>query len=264
MPFGADPAAALLGAPLAVLAFQAVLVFARLGAAALLLPGIGEQEIPAAPRLVLGLVVTALLLPGIGPALPDAPEAPLEAARLLLLEVLAGLFLGGLARLVVFALGIAGQAVALLLGLATVLVPEAQFGGQGTAPARLLMMGGVALVLGSGLYAVPLRALAESYTVLPPGASWPAGEAAELYARAAGESVALALRLAAPFVLGAVLFHLALALLARLAPQLQIFFIAMPGQILLGLTLFALLLPALMETFGAAATEAFAALPGLR
>jgi flagellar biosynthetic protein FliR len=259
-----EAAVGLLGVPPATLAFQAMLAFARLGAAAMLLPGLGEQEIPALPRLALGLALAALLLPGIAPVLPAAPEAPAEAARLLLLEVLAGLFLGGLARLVVFALGIAGQAVALLLGLATVLVPEAQFGGQGTAPARLLMMGGVALVLGSGLYAVPLRALAESYTVLPPGAPWPAGEAAELYARAAGESVALALRLAAPFVLAAVLFHLALALLARLAPQLQIFFIAMPGQILLGLTLFALLLPALMETFGAAATEAFAALPGLR
>jgi len=265
MPIGADAAAlALFGASPATLAFQAVLAFARLGAAVMLLPGLGEQEIPVMLRLVLGLALVALLLPGIAPTLPPAPEAPAEAVRLLLLELLAGLFLGGLARLVAYALGIAGQAVALLLSLATVLVPDPVLGGQGTAPARLLMLGGAVLLLGSGLYAVPLRALAESYAVLPPGAPWPAGAAAELYAQAAGECLALALRLAGPFVLGAILFHLGLGLLARLAPQLQIYFLAVPGQILLGLALFALLFPVLMELFGAAAAAAFAALPGLR
>lgn len=265
MPPGAGEAVAgLLGGapPPAALAFQAMLVFARVGAAAMLLPGLGEQEAPPLPRLTLGLALVPLLLPGLAPSLPAVPEAPAEALRLLALEVLAGLFLGGLARLVVLALGMAGQAVALLLGLATVLAPDPQFGGQGTAPARLLMLAGAVLVLGSGLYAVPLRALAESYAVLPPGAPWPAGGAAELYAQAVGDSLALALRLAAPFVLAAVLFHLALALLARLAPQVQIFFVATPGQLLLGLALFALLFPALMDAFGVAAAAAFAALPG--
>ncbi|MBW8269836.1 flagellar biosynthetic protein FliR [Caldovatus aquaticus] len=250
------------GAPLATLAFQAVLVFARIGAAAMLLPGLGEQEVPAMPRLALGLALVPLLLPGLAPALPPAPEAPAETLRLLALEALAGLFLGGLARLVALALGMAGQAVALLLGLATVLAPDPQFGAQGTAPARLLLLAGAVLVLGSGLYALPLRALAESYAVLPPGAPWPAGEAAELAAQAASDSLALALRLAAPFVLAAVLFHLALALLARLAPQVQIFFVATPGQLLLGLALFALLFPAMMDAFAEAAAAAFAALAG--
>ncbi len=261
---GAGDAAALL-AGLPMLAFQAVLVFARLGAAAMALPGLGEQEVPAPLRLALGLALVPLLLPGLAPVLPPAPpDSVAEAVRLLLVEVLAGLFLGGLARLVALALAMAGQAVALLLGLATVLVPDAQFGAQGgTAPARLFGLAGAALLLGSGLYALPLRALAESYALLPAGAPWPAGEAAEAYARAAGESLGLALRLAAPFVLGAALFNLALALLARLAPQVPIFFVATPGQILLGLALLALLLPAMLESFLAAAAAAFAALPSV-
>jgi flagellar biosynthesis protein FliR len=255
--------AALLAA-LPALALQAVLVFARLGATAMVLPGLGEQEVPPMLRLALGLALVALVLPGMAPGLPGPPDSVAEAVRLLGIEALAGLWLGGLARVVVLALAMAGQAVALMLGLASVLVPDAQLGAQGTAMARLFGLAGVVLVLGSGLYAVPLRALVESYTVLPAGAAWPAGEAAEAFATAAAESVALALRLAAPFVLGAALFNLALALLSRLAPQVQIYFIATPGQILLGIGLLALLLPAMLGAFAATAAASLATLPGVR
>jgi flagellar biosynthetic protein FliR len=251
-------------ARLPVLAFQAVLLFARLGAAAMALPGLGEQEAPATVRLALGLALVPLLLPGLAPDLPAAPDSAAEAVRLLAVEVLIGLWLGGLARLVALALGMAGQAVALMLGLASVLTPDAQLGAQGTATARLFGLAGVAVLLGSGLYALPLRALAESYALLPPGAPWPADAAAEAFAAATGEALALALRLAAPFVLGAVLFNLALGLLARIAPQVQVHFMAMPGQILGGLALLALLMPAILAAWREAAEAGFAALPGLR
>jgi len=255
--------AALLAA-LPVLAFQAVLLFARLGATAMVLPGLGEQEVPAMLRLALGLALVVLLLPGVAPSLPAPPDSVAEAVRLLGIEVVTGLWLGGLARIVVLALTMAGQAVALLLGLASALVPDAVLGAQGTATARLFGLAGAVLVLGSGLYAVPLRALVESYAILPAGGAWPAGAAAEAMATAAGESLALALRLAAPFVLGSVLFNLALALLSRLAPQVQIYFIATPGQILLGLGLLALLMPAILGAFETSAAAILAALPGAR
>jgi flagellar biosynthetic protein FliR len=210
-------------AALPVLAFQAVLAFARLGAAAMVLPGLGEEEVPTAIRLGLGLV---LLLPGIAPGLPQAPDSAAEAVRVILIEVLVGLWLGGLARLVVMAMAVAGQAIALLLGLAQAMVPDPMLGGLGTAPGRLLSLAAVVVVFSTGLYAIPLRALAESYTLLPPGDPFPAGE-----------SLALSLRLAAPFVVAAIIINVALGLLARIAPQVQVYFVAIPGQVLLGLAL---------------------------
>jgi flagellar biosynthetic protein FliR len=119
-------------------------------------------------------------------------------------------------------------------------------------------------VLSSGLYAVALRALADSYALIPAGAALPAGFAAESIAAAGAAALDLALRLAAPFVIAAVVLNLALGLLARLAPQVQTFFVAIPGQILGGIALLALLAPPLVATYAEALRAGFATLPGAR
>lgn len=250
-------------AALPVLAFQAVLLMARLGAAVMVLPGLGEAEIPANIRLGLGAGLALLLLPGLAPLLPAAPDSAAGTVRLLALEVVVGLWLGGLARLIAMAMAVAGQAIALLLGLAQALVPDPALGGQGTATARLLALAAAVAVLSTGLYAIPLRALADSYATFPAGDPFPAGPAAEAFAAAAGESLALALRLAAPFVVAAIVLNVALGLLARIAPQVQVYFIAVPGQVLVGLALLAAVLPPLLGTFAEAARAAFFVLPGL-
>jgi flagellar biosynthetic protein FliR len=249
---------------LPALAFQAVLVFARLGAAVLLLPGLGEADVPAPVRLALGLAMLALLLPVLAPGLPAAPEAGAEAVRLVAQEVVVGLWLGGLARIVALALSVAGQAVATLIGLQGLLAMDPELGGQGTALARLLGLAAAVLVLGTGLYAVALRALVESYALIPAGAPLPAGAAAEAVAAAGAAMLELALRLAAPFVIGAVVLNVALGLLARLAPQVQTFFVAVPGQILAGIALLMLVAPPLLLAYAEALRAAFQALPGAR
>ncbi len=81
-------------------------------------------------------------------------------------------------------------------------------------------------------------------------------------AAVAGESLALAMRIAAPFVLAAVLFNAALGLLARVAPQSQIFVVAAPAQILGGFVLLAALLPTMLALWGDEITAAFLRLPG--
>ena len=241
---------------LPTVAFQAVLVLARMGGAVLLLPGLGEQDIPASIRLALLLALVALLLPVLAPGLPAVPEDMPEFLRLLALETGIGLWLGLLARLVALALAQAGQVMALMVGLASPLQTDPVFGSQATATGRLFSLMAATLVLSTGLYALPLRALAESYAVLPPGASLGFGAPAESVAQAVANSLALALRLAAPLVLAAVLGNFALGLLARLAPQVQVFAIAAPGQIICGLLLMGLLLPAMLAVWLAAAGEA--------
>ena len=249
---------------LPALAFQAVLVFARLGAAVMLLPGLGEQEIPPTIRLALGLALLGVLLPVVGPALPPAPDQGAEALRLIVQEVVVGLWLGGIARILALAMAMAGQAIATLIGLQGMLVTDPALGAQGTALGRAFGLLTAVLVLSSGLYAVALRALADSYALIPAGAALPAGFAAESIAAAGAAALDLALRLAAPFVIAAVVLNLALGLLARLAPQVQTFFVAIPGQILGGIALLALLAPPLVATYAEALRAGFATLPGAR
>lgn len=246
------------------LAFQAMLVFARLAAATMLLPGLGEQEIPARIRLGLALAITAALLPVLLPGLPPAPGDAAEAARLIVQEVAVGLWLGGLARLAALAFAMAGQAIAALIGLQGLMVSDPEIGGQATAVARAFGLLSAVLVLGSGLHAIALRALTDSYAVLPAGGALPLGDVAESVAQAGAASLALALRLAAPFVIAAVVLNIGLGLLSRLVPQVQTFFVVVPGQILAGLALLALLAPAMLLAYGTALREAFLALPGAR
>jgi len=121
------------GAVLATLptwAFAFVLVMARIGAAIMLLPGLGEAEPPAMLRLGLALGVTTLLVPGIEPLIPPVPEAGLQAAFMVAAEVITGLWLGWLARLLALALPVAGQFIAYMLGSTTFCSPIRNWGAR--------------------------------------------------------------------------------------------------------------------------------------
>ncbi|WP_426956971.1 flagellar biosynthetic protein FliR [Muricoccus radiodurans] len=246
------------------LAFQAVLLFSRLGAAVMILPGLGEAEVPPQIRLGLGLGLVLLVLPVLAPFLPPVPDAAAEALRLVTVEIVIGLWIGGMARLLAMAFSVAMQAAASLVGLASVLVQDPAVGSGATALGRLGSLAAAVIVLSGGLYALPLRALVDSYALIPAGGSWPAGAAAEELAEAGAAMLALGLRLAGPFVMASVLINLALALIARVAPQIQVFFVASPGAILAGLGLLALLGPPLVATFTEALVIGWASLPGLR
>lgn len=244
------------------LAFHAVLLLCRLGAAAMLLPGLGEVEVPATLRLTLALGLVLVLLPVLAPGLPAMPGDVAGLARLILIETGIGLWIGLLARFLAMALAQAGQVVALLIGLASPLQGDMVLGASATALARMFALATAALVLATGLYEIPLRALVESYAVLPAGQGLPAGAAAETLARKAADSLALAMQLAAPFVLAAILFNAGLGLIARLAPQAQVFVVAAPVQILGGFLLIILLLPAILAVWQGAMTQGFLRLPG--
>ena len=252
--------AALLAA-LPSLAFQAVLLFCRLGAAVMLLPGLGEAEIPPMLRLALGLGLVLALLPALAPGLPAMPADPGPLIRMVATEVVVGLWFGLLTRVLALALAQAGQVIALMIGLASPIQGDMVLGAAATSLARLLALATAALVLASGAYAIPLRALAASYALLPAG-ELPAGGAAAALVTMAAHSIALAMQLAAPFVLAAMLFNAALGLLARLAPQSQVFMVATPVQIMGGFLLLYLLLPVMLTLWARGMQAGFAQLPG--
>ena len=94
-------------------------------------------------------------------------------------EVITGLWIGWLARLLVLALPIAGQFIAYMLGVANVLQPDADLGGLASPIEQLFAMVAPLIILITGLYAVPLAALAGSYKLIPPGTLLPAADTAE-------------------------------------------------------------------------------------
>ena len=242
-------------------AFAFVLVLSRTGMAVMLLPGLGEAEPPPMVRAGLALALTGLVLPGVGPVVP--PGSGVEAAGMVAAELGVGAMLGWLARLPSMALTMAGAVVSYMLGLSSVVQTDPALGGQSAALARLFGLAAPVLILSTGLYALPVSALAGSYQLAGPGQLLPAGPLAETVVGAVSASFALAIQLAAPFILVGFVFQAALGLLARLVPQLQVYTAAVPGQILGGLLLLmAVALPLLGEWAGAVRV-AWSALPGL-
>jgi flagellar biosynthetic protein FliR len=243
-------------------AFAFMLLLCRAGAALMSAPGWGEQDLPQTVRLGFALAFTLLLLPALAAALPPPPDSVGTAAALIAVETGAGLLLGTAARLFALALPVAGQIIALSLGISNAIVFDPILAGQGGVLSRLFGLLAAVLVFATDLWLLPLAAIAGSYRLLPAGLAFPAGDAAQLITQAVAGGFVLAIQLSAPFILAALVFNGALGLLARLVPQLQVFFVALPVQVLGGLVLLALLVGGIAAAWvGAARTALTAMLP---
>ena len=242
-------------------AFAFVLELSRVSAVVLLLPGIGESEPPAMLRAGLTLGMTLLLLPVVAPLVPAAPGDIWRDLLMVGAELLAGGLLGWLARLLVLALPMAGNIISSMIGLSSVLQPDPQL-GQTTVLAKALGLASTVLVLSTGLYALPIAALAGSYRLVAPGHLLPMADTTQAVVAAVAEGFALAMQLAAPLVFAGTLWQLGLALCARLVPNLQIYVAAVPGQIAGGLLLLSLLLVGIVGAWGEAVRAGFLLLPG--
>jgi hypothetical protein len=142
------------------LAFAFIMVLCRCGAVVMLLPGLGEEGPPGMVRVGIAGAIAVLLVPVVAPQLPPPPDDFLRLVALLCGELLAGGFLGWLARLVALSLPAAGQIISLATGMSSVLQPDANFGAQTSGIGRLFGAAAPVLILTSGLYALPLSALA--------------------------------------------------------------------------------------------------------
>ena len=248
-------------AALPSVAFALALVLCRVGMVVMLLPGLGEIEAPSMVRAGLALGLSVLFLPMVVSLVPAVPEG-MSGPQMIVAELVTGATLGWLARLPVLALGMAGAIMSTLLGLSSVVQTDPALGGQSTAMARMFGLAAPVLILASGLYTLPLSALSGSYALVGPGGVLPAGDTAEMIVKFAGSSFALALQLSAPFLVAGIVWQVAVGLLARVAPQLQAFTVAAPGQILGGLVLLGLLASRILGTWQGGVSASWAMLPG--
>ena len=257
----ADPAAELL-ALLPQWGFAAMLIFARIGAAMMLLPGIGEAETPPMIRLGFACGLSLLVLPGLAGAVPLLPASPLRLAVMLAGAVAVGRGFGWLVRLLLMALPMAGQIIAGAVGMTNVVQPDLMLGAGSAAVSRLFGLAAPLLLLATGLWAAPIQALADLYTLLPPGQVLPTADAAQTTLQAIGTSFALALRLAGPFLLAGLVFHTGIALIGKLVPHLQLHFATASGQLLGGVALLGMMAPFLLDCWMDAARSTLSVLPG--
>lgn len=222
-------------------AFGAMLIFARVGSAMMLLPGFGEVYVLQRYRLLFALIFSGLLLPILSPILPPLPQSPAELVLVLGSELIIGAFIGTLTRLILSALQSAGQIVSIQMGLSNAQIFNPMEGSQDAIPSSFYAILGVLLIFLTDMHHMMLRGLVDSYAVFVPGHLPPVGDLSQTVARMVAASFRLSMEIAAPFVVLGTVFFVGLGLVARLVPQLQVLFITQPLQIMGGLLLMGLL-----------------------
>ncbi|MDB5406530.1 MAG: flagellar biosynthetic protein FliR [Rhodospirillales bacterium] len=229
--------------------FAVMLVFMRVAGAIMLLPGFGDIYVPARYRLLIAMFLSAMLAASLAPILPVAPARPGDLIIMLGGEIAIGLFFGAIARTLLTALETAGNIIAFQLGLSAAQVFNPALQQTGALTSAFLSVLGVLVIFLTDTHHLMLRGIVASYGTFPPGAFPAVGDFSEAMTRLVSSSFALAVALSAPFIVLGTIFFVALGLLSRLMPQLQVFFVILPIQVAGGLVVFAFTLYAVMSWF---------------
>ena len=229
--------------------FHFFIVFCRLGSAMMLLPALGEQTITSRVKLLFALGISVVVAPVVEPVLPSTPDDPIGLGLMLGSEIAIGLFIGTVARILFNALSIAGTIIAFQTGLASAQILNPALSEQESLPGVMLGLIAVIIIFETDMHETMLRGLVDSYMLFTPGHLPALGDMTETIARVTQRSFNIGLQLSAPFIVVSTLLMTAMGLLSRLVPSLQVFFLALPLQLALGLVLIAVCLPGLMLFF---------------
>lgn len=228
-------------------AFLYLLMFSRIGAILMLMPALGEDMIPLRMRLSFALAFTLVLYPLLSPSLPSMPEDVMAIIGLIFHELAIGIILGAIVRISVMATQVAGAIIAFQTGLSSAMAADpTQVGMQGAVFGSFLSFLGMVLIFATDLHHVALAATYDSYMVFPLDAPLMFDDAAQLAIRTVASAFSVGIQMSAPFIVFGLVFNLGAGILARLMPALQVYFLLMPANIIIGLVLFAMLLVMMM------------------
>jgi len=224
-------------------------VFARVGAMVMLLPGLGESNIPVRIKLAIALVLTLVILPLHRQAYQIDMQSMVPLVVMMIHELIVGIVLGATARVTLSALQVGGSIIAQQMGLGFVTSVDPTQGQQGVLIGNFLTMLGVTLLFATDSHYLVIAALNDSYNIFSPADLMPSGDIAALAIRAFTAAFRIGMQLSAPFLVFGLVFNIGLGVLARLMPQMQVYFVGVPLSILAGFLIFSLVLVAMMGTF---------------
>lgn len=219
--------------------YAAGLIFARVGAIIMLLPGIGDTSVPPRVRLAFAFLMALMLMPLVarGMAVPGTVSGVSGAV---LKEILIGLMIGGILRIFVSSLTTTGEIISIQTTLSFAQTAAPGQAAPSTTLGAFLALIGVTLIMATDLHHMFLTAIVRSYSLFPFGKEVPVADSAQLAVQTVAGSFRLGLQLAAPVVVFSIVFNIAAGLIGRVMPQFQVFFVATPLIVLLGLSIFAL------------------------
>lgn len=205
-------------------------------------PLFGNNSIPRSAKVVLGLLLAIIIAPAI-PALPAADPMSLAGLLIVVQEFLIGAAMGFSMRIVFAAVEMAGEVASLTMGLGFASVFDPQTRGRSSAVSQFLALVATMAFLAINGHLLLLEVLAESFFTLPVSAApFSSGGMLELV-KWGGTIFSTGLQLCLPIVAALLITNVALGILTRAAPQLNIFGIGFPVSLGVGLLVISLALP---------------------
>lgn len=239
--------------------FAVLLVFTRFGAAMITMPGFAETYISIRVRLLLALTFSFALAPFLEQFLPPIPTNTAHLAVLLLGEMFVGLLLGTVARFLVSAMHVAGMVISYQSSLALATQFDTTQASQGSIFGNFLSLAALLLVFALDLHHMLLRGVADSYTLVTPGVFPPVADIANYLGFLLMRIFEVGVQLAAPSIVIGLLMYLAAGVLARLMPNMQVFFVIMPLQLMLSFFVLMAVFATIMTEFARFFSETFSA-----
>jgi flagellar biosynthetic protein FliR len=229
----------------------AFILFCRIGACLMLMPGFSSPRVPVVVRLFLAIAITLAFVPLLGPEVEKqvGKDSPLDLFRLILSETLIGGMIGFIGRIFFAALETLGTAIAQEVGLSNALGAPIDESEPIPTIASLLTFLATTLLFVTDLHWEVLRGIVDSYRALPMSAGFPAQFGLVQIADGLNTAFLLSLRIASPFIVFALIVNLGIGLANRLTPQIHIYFMAAPIVVFAGLVLFYFTFRQLIELF---------------
>ncbi len=219
------------------------LIFLRIGAMMLTLPVFDSRSIPVLFKVGLAAALGVLLLPLLNPALPPLSELSLQFGLAAAAEVLIGAVIGFSVRLLFAGVQLAGQLAGFQMGIGIANVFDPVTSSQVSVVGQFNNLLAMLVFLVTNAHHMFLGAVAESFRRVPPmgfhyTAAW-TGTIVDL----AGNMFVIAVQIGAPVIVALMLTSIALGIMARTVPQMNVFFVAAPVNVIVGLMFLGFSLP---------------------
>jgi flagellar biosynthetic protein FliR len=205
-------------------------------------PLFGNASIPVSVKVALGVMLAAIMAPAI-PALPAADPMSMAGFLILVQELLIGLGMGFAMRIVFAAIEMAGEVSSLTMGLGFATFFDPMTSGRSSAVSQFLALIATMAFLATNAHLALLSALAESFITMPVSATPMSANAPLELARWGARIFSAGLQLSLPIVAALLITNVALGILTRAAPQLNIFGIGFPVTLGVGLLVLSLTMP---------------------
>lgn len=206
-------------------------------------PILGSRNIPVLFKIGLALSVSIILLPILN--LEPFPyfSEPIPFAIGIVREIMLGIIIGLSVNLIFAGIQLAGQLTGYQMGFAIANVMDPLTGRQSSIFAGVLNIGALLLFLAFNAHHWFLRSLTESFKLVPLFNFHVSGSLTEHFIRIGANMFIVAIKVAAPVMAALLLTSVALGIVARTVPRMNIFLVAMPLKIVLGIMFISFSLP---------------------